>query len=105
MTEWTAEAVRAALEIDAAYLPVDVHEVRLDGQDVVIEFTTSTRPGCRFAFAEAALPTGRWVEDTMKHETPDMYATDIRVHLLEQIEAEGCGLPEDCAPGELTWVG
>lgn len=34
-----------------------------------------------------------------------MYATDIVVNLHEQIEAEGLGLPEDCVPGELTWVG
>lgn len=104
VTEWTHEAVRAALEIDARFLPVDVHDVRLDGNKVVIEFTTDSRPGCRFAYSEPAFPSGQWVDEFLRNETPEMYATQIRVQLQEEIEAEGYGLPEDCVAGELTWV-
>lgn len=93
--------MRKAVEAEAKLLSVEVAEVRLDGSDVIIEFTTDSRPGCRFAFRRYALP----LEDLDPNETVEMAATEIRVNLEEEIEAVGYGLPEDCLPGQLTWIG
>lgn len=90
-----------ALQDEVRWLPVDVSSVRLEADSVVIEFTTDARPGCRFAYSEPALTDNL---DVLRNDTPGMYATEIRVHLQEQIEAVGHGLPEDCTPGDLTWI-
>ncbi len=97
MPTWTINDLRDAVEREVQNIPADVLDVRVEDDEVVIEFTTNARPGCRFGF--------RWPAfGGVDADTADTYAADARWNLQEILEAEGLGLPSDCDPDVIAWL-
>jgi hypothetical protein len=93
LRQWAAHD--SSLRPRTAWDLVSIEAVRADGRNVVVEFTSRQRPGCRFAYRTSA------DDDT---QPPDLLAELIFVNLRELVEASDLGLPADCTPGELTWI-
>jgi hypothetical protein len=98
MLRWTPGEARAAIEAQiAAYTTcLDVLDVRVDRDDIAVEFGVPDRPGCRFGF--------RW-PIAGEPGTIDLanHAMLARVNLEESVEASDLALP-DCTPGEIAWL-
>jgi hypothetical protein len=96
-----------------------LQRVELEGTglnvDLVVYFGHSDRPGCVFAArwkdiaAEAADDAREQEQMTEKPPSDDdlveWFAKLILINLTEQIEAVDLGLPEDCDPDAITWIG
>lgn len=85
-----------------------VEDVSVDGvypgSQLVVLVRDDDRPGCTFGFR---LPV--WNQEgrpAMEDDwpTPEGHAWILAIHLEEDVEAAGHGLPTECAPGEVTWV-
>jgi hypothetical protein len=94
---WTAEEARVAVtEGLARALPdLDVLSSRVEGDDVVIEFSVPHRPGCRFGF--------RWPAHDDPQDSLEGHADMAWINLQELTEAADLGLPE-CEPHTTTWI-
>lgn len=97
MSRWRSAAVAEALRGEARFLPVTVTGVDVVGEEIVVAFTSPDRPGCDFVFRWPSAPNP---EEGLDQETPETWASLARINLTEIIEAQGYGLPSDCAPGE-----
>lgn len=85
-----------------------VEDVSLDGaypgSQLMVLVRDGDRPACTFGFR---LPV--WNQDgrpAMEDDwpTPEGHAWIVAIHLEEDVEAAGHGLPAECTPGEVTWV-
>jgi hypothetical protein len=98
MSRWEPEEARAAVEaqIRAYTTCLDVLDVRVDRDQIAVQFAVPDRPGCCFGF--------RWPV-AGEPGTLDLanHAMLARVNLEERVEADDMALP-DCAPGEIAWL-
>lgn len=98
---------------------VNPERIEIEGSganvDLVVYFRHGARPGCVFAArwkdiaGEAADDARAQEKMTGKppsdHELVEWFAKLILIHLDEEIEAVDLGLPEDCDPAAVTWIG
>lgn len=95
---------------------ITVEDVRLDISRpkhlVIILFRDKTRPGCLFGYRSPAIEVE--IEPSADHIVldsqggywgPEEWASVITVtHFEEQVWSTTLGLPQDCDPGDITWV-
>ncbi len=100
---------------------IRVQDVRLETLEpdhlLEILFRDEARPRCLFGWrfpateADAAALEGfehraRWEEGVRGPEQAEVWAnTIVLTNFEEEIEAVGYGLPSECDPGDVTWVG
>lgn len=81
-----------------------VRSLQLEGThpetNVVLTFEYAGRPGCVFGYKQPV-----WSADPEEHADPYFPAMEFIINLREQIEAPDLGLPAECPPGAVTWVG
>lgn len=119
------ELVRDALQrmlrerqIGHASKRILVEDVHLEaggqyGDEVVVLFREVGRPHCLFGYRREAYepppadqPDWKWDESNdPQGEGPQVAADMIFAHLQERVEASDMGLPEDCNPNSITWIG
>lgn len=95
-----------------------VEDVRLEKSEsphrVHILFREESRPRCLFGFTAPAVETG-WdtdptsdtidIDPSLGYSGPEEWASIfVAVGFMEQVEALGYGLPEECDPEGVTWV-
>jgi hypothetical protein len=109
------DAMRAYLAPDRA-LPdrrtsgaVTTDEVRLDGSypatELVVVLRDSARPDCRFGLrARIWTDDGRPRGELHQFASPAEFAMILNTHLEEEVMAYP-GLPDECEPGAVTWIG
>lgn len=77
-----------------------------EGEDIVILFRTARRPHCLFGFRMAAREQEKWEGDTGPEELgPTAQGIVVYSNFMEQIMASDMGLPEECHPDGITWIG
>jgi hypothetical protein len=100
---------------------IQVEDVRLDtsGPEHMLEllFRDDARPECLFGWRfpateadsdalEGIEHADAWEEGLRGHEQAEIWAgTFVLTNFEEQIEAVGHGLPPECDPDGVTWVG
>jgi hypothetical protein len=87
---------------------IALEQVQIDGEypgrELRITMRDLARPGCLFGLRariwdDEGEPAGR----SDHFDDPDSFAMVLVVHLTERILTLP-GLPQDCLPGEVTWV-
>jgi hypothetical protein len=84
-----------------------IEDVRLEkpgtGESlVIILFRESSRPECLFGRRAPAVEPGYGAQG---FHGPEVWAGLVWTHLEEDVMAVGYGLPDECDPGGVTWIG
>ncbi|HYJ68722.1 MAG TPA: hypothetical protein VEX15_13810 [Nocardioidaceae bacterium] len=103
------ETLRIAREWLAGWRPgeAEVSDVRLEGEhpdtDLIVLFTDKSRPGCQFGFRMPLSATSLYEDGSI--DDPESAVGVAMANLDEDIGAVGYGLPSNCRPGEVVWLG
>ena len=93
---------------------VRVEDVRLEGpgpeREIGILFRDLGRPECLLGYRIGALEPPDVLYERINPylepaSAPRGWAENVWVLFEEEISAAGCGLPNDCSPEGVTWIG
>lgn len=113
-----AELVERDPGLEHAGNGIVVEDVRLEKSEwphrVHILFREESRPRCLFGLTALAVEKGRdpdptsdtiVIDPSLGYSEPEEWASVFVVtRFMEQVEAVGYGLPEECDPEGITWV-
>ncbi len=83
---------------------LQVRDLRLEGSypgtRLILTFEHADRPGCTFGYKWPV-----WSADPEEHADPYFPAMGFIINLREELEAPDLGLPAECSPDTVTWIG
>ncbi len=97
------DSVRSQLTRDAIeglHMQALELEGRPPGTWLVLTFKHASRPGRVFGYRRAV-----WSSDPEEHSDPYFPAMGFIINLREEIDAPDLGLPTECSPAAITWIG